>query len=290
LTGATIALGACGQPRAVDSPAPKTVSGFADVNKTRLYYEVAGTGEPVVLIHAFTLDTRMWDDQFEFLARDFRVIRYDARGYGKSALPRVGEPYSHADDLAQLLVQLDAANPRLVGASMGGRFALDYAVTHADELRSLAVIDSVIGGWEWSKEWLVSYAPIVEAGKRGDVARAKQLWFEHPLFAPAREKPTVATRLKQMIDDYSGWHFVNPNHDPEWIVTPPTFTQLSKIRVPTLVFVGERDLPDFQRVGEAIAHNVRNARQSTVAGAGHMASMEAPAAVNQTLWEFLLRS
>lgn len=62
-------------------------SGFADVNGTRLWYEVAGSGLPLVLIHGFTLDTRMWDDQLGTFAKYFRVIRYDVRGFGKSALP-----------------------------------------------------------------------------------------------------------------------------------------------------------------------------------------------------------
>ncbi len=266
---------------------PGASSGYAEVNGTRLYYETAGAGDPVVLIHAFTLDTRMWDDQFGVLASDFRVIRYDARGYGKSALPKEGEAYSHAEDLDRLLAKLDAPNPHLVGASMGGRFALDYAVTYPDRLRSLVVIDGVVGGWQWSKEWRVSYAPIVAAGKRGDIARAKKLWLAHPLFAPARAQPAVAARLKQMVQDYSGWHFVHPN--AERLVTPPTLTQLGKIRVPTLAIVGGRDLPEFQHVTQTIARNVAKARRATIEGAGHMANMEAPQAVNQVLGDFLPR-
>ena len=62
-------------------------SGYAEVNGTRLYYELAGEGDPIVLIHGFTLDTRMWDDQFNEFASNHRVLRYDLRGYGKSAKP-----------------------------------------------------------------------------------------------------------------------------------------------------------------------------------------------------------
>jgi pimeloyl-ACP methyl ester carboxylesterase len=178
--GSTLALAACA------GVGPGRTSGTAEVNGTRLYYETAGTGEPVVLVHAFTLDTRMWDDQFEVLARSFRVIRYDARGFGKSPPPKPGEAYSNADDLAALLDTLDARKAHVVGLSMGGRFALDYAVTYPDGLRSLVVIDGVIGGWQWSREWLAAYAPIVEAGRKRDLAQAKSLWLGLPLFAPAR--------------------------------------------------------------------------------------------------------
>jgi pimeloyl-ACP methyl ester carboxylesterase len=279
--GSTLALAACA------GVAPQRSSGTAEVNGTRLYYEVAGSGEPVVLVHAFTLDTRMWDPQFELLARDFRVIRYDARGFGKSAPPKPGEPYSNADDLAALLDKLDARKAHVVGLSMGGRFALDYAVTYPDGLRSLVVINGVVGGWQWSREWLAAYAPIVEAGRKRDVAQAKSLWLGLPLFAPARANPEVGARLKQMVDDYSGWHFVNQN--PERAVAPPAVGRLGAIRAPTLVLVGERDLPDFQRMAERLERDVPGARRATVAGAGHMANMEAPEAVNKSLAGFLNR-
>jgi pimeloyl-ACP methyl ester carboxylesterase len=281
----TLALAACAGPGGPFAPRPE--SGAAEVNGTRLYYEMAGSGEPVVLVHAFTLDTRMWDDQFEVLARSFRVIRYDARGFGKSALPVAGETYSNADDLAALLDRLDARRAHVVGLSMGSRFALDYAVTHPDGLRSLVVIDPVIGGWQWSREWLAAYTPIVEAGRRGDVAQAKSLWLGHTLFAPARENPAVGARLKQMVDDYSGWHFVHRN--PERAVSPPAIERLGLIRAPTLVVVGSRDLPDFQRMSERLEHDIPGARRTTIAGAGHMANMEAPEAVNKSLAAFLDR-
>jgi 3-oxoadipate enol-lactonase len=283
--GSPLALAACAGP---GGPcAPRRESGAAEVNGTRLYYEMAGSGEPVVLVHAFTLDTRMWDDQFELLAREFRVIRYDARGFGRSALPVAGETYSNADDLAALLDKLDARRAHVVGLSMGGRFALDYAVTHPGALRSLVVIDPVVGGWQWSREWLAAYAPIVEAGRRRDVAQAKSLWLGHPLFAPAREQPAVGARLKQMVDDYTGWHFVHQN--PERAVSPPALERLGTIRAPTLVLVGERDLPDFHRMAERLERDVPGARRATIAGAGHMANMEAPEAVNRSLAEFLVR-
>jgi pimeloyl-ACP methyl ester carboxylesterase len=279
--GSTLALAACaGIP-------PQRTSGAAEVNGTRLYYEIAGDGEPVVLVHAFSLDTRMWDDQFEVLARSFRVIRYDARGFGKSALPVAGETYSNADDLAALLDRLDARRAHVVGLSMGGRFALDYAVTYPDRLRSLVIIDGVVGGWQWSREWIAGYAPIVAAGRRGDVAQAKSLWLGHPLFAPARENSAVGGRLRQMVDDYSGWHFAHRN--PEQAVSPPALERLGLIRAPTLVLVGSRDLPDFQRMSERLARDIPGARYTAIAAAGHLANMEAPEAVNKSLAAFLDR-
>ena len=96
-------------------------SGLAEVNDTCLYYEVAGTGPPLVLIHGFTLDTRMWDDQFEAFSKHYRVVRYDMRGYGQSALPVLGEDYSHVDDLRALLDHLGITKTHVIGLSKIGR-------------------------------------------------------------------------------------------------------------------------------------------------------------------------
>ena len=266
--------------------APRRESGFAEVNGTRLYYETAGSGEPVVLLHAFMLDGRMWDEQFDVLAAELRVIRYDARGFGRSALPTPGEPYSHVDDLAALLAKLDARTPRLVGASMGGRFALDYAVTHPGGVRSLAVIDTVVSGWQWSPEWLASYAPIVAAGRRGDIPAAKQLWLDHALFAPAREQPEVAARLKLMVDEYSGWHLAHRNEERP--VEPPTVQQLGRITIPTLVVIGGRDLSEFHRIAAHVEAGVASGTRATIPAARHFANMEAPEGVTGALREFLL--
>ncbi len=76
-------------------------AGFAEVNGARLYYEVGGAGHPLVLIHAGICDSRMWDDQWNDLAQHFQVIRYDVRGFGRSAMPTA--PFAHRDDLYALL-------------------------------------------------------------------------------------------------------------------------------------------------------------------------------------------
>jgi alpha-beta hydrolase superfamily lysophospholipase len=77
--------------------------GFAQVNGTKLYYGIAGTGEPLVLLHGNFGDRRHWDFQFYSLSKNYKVIRYDVRGYGKSALPKSDEQYNDYNDLKALL-------------------------------------------------------------------------------------------------------------------------------------------------------------------------------------------
>src|SRR5215471_9330956 len=94
-------------------------TGFVQVNKARLYYEKAGSGNAVIFVHGFALDCRMWNENFFELAKQFHVVRYDARGFGKSDLP-TDEPYSHHEDLNILLRQLGISNACFIGLSMGG--------------------------------------------------------------------------------------------------------------------------------------------------------------------------
>jgi pimeloyl-ACP methyl ester carboxylesterase len=104
---------------------------------------------------------------------------------------------------------------------MGGRIAVDYALTYPNECLSLALIDPVIGGWEWSPEWLNSYAPVMRAAQRGDIAAAKAAWLAHPIFTTLRSNTALYARLRQMVNDYSGWHFAHT--DPARELNPPAW-------------------------------------------------------------------
>jgi pimeloyl-ACP methyl ester carboxylesterase len=264
----------------------KIVSNIIGLNGTRLYYEAAGSGPAVVLLHGFSLDTRMWDDQFELLAEHFRVIRYDMRGFGKSDLP-TAEPYSHVDDLAALLDHLGILRAHVVGFSRGGAVALDFALTLPNRLLSLALIDTVLGGFDWSAQARERDGLVWQLAKEGGIAAAKESWLTHPLFAPAQRQLAAAARLTQMVNDYSGWHFVNSAN--ERYPQPAAATRLHELKMPILVMVGELDLPDFQQVADLICQHIPQARKLIVPGVGHMSNMEAPAQVNAALLEFLTR-
>jgi pimeloyl-ACP methyl ester carboxylesterase len=262
----------------------QTQSGFAEVNGTRLYYEAAGSGQPLALIHGFSLDTRMWDDQFEAFAERYWVVRYDARGFGKSALAR-GERYMHAADLKALLEHLEIAQAAVVGLSMGGGIAIDFALTYPEATRALIPVDSTLGGYRWSPAWEASYAPIVARGQAGDIAGARQLWLAHPFFEPAMANAGVAARLTQIVAAYSGWHWGHP--DPGRGARPPAAERLGQVRAPTLLLLGERDLPDLHGTAEALHRGIPNARKVILPGVGHLPNMEAPRQFNEIVLSFL---
>jgi pimeloyl-ACP methyl ester carboxylesterase len=254
------------------------------VTDTHLYCEEAGAGPAVVLIHGFTLDTRMWDDQFLPLAQRFRAIRYDLRGFGRSTLP-TDTPYSHVEDLRALLDQLGIEQASLVGLSKGGAVALDFALTYPQRTRALALIDTVVGGFAWSAAGSARDALVWEEARRGGIPAAKASWLTHPFFGPAMQQPAVATRLAAMIEDYSGWHFVH--HNPEQGTAPPAAQRLAELMMPVLALVGELDTPDFRQIAAELGQRIPQARTMVLPSVGHMANMEAPEPVTQALTAFL---
>ena len=156
-------------------------SGFAEVNETRLYYEIAGSGHPLVLIHGFTLDTRMWDDQFELFSQHYKVIRYDLRGFGKSALPS-RESYVRADDLRALLEYLGIGRTYVLGLSIGGSVAIDFAISYPELAAALITVDSALGGFQFA-QFGQSLEQIWAKGEEAGAHAATELWLEQDLLS-----------------------------------------------------------------------------------------------------------
>jgi 3-oxoadipate enol-lactonase len=242
----------------------------------RLHYQVAGSGEPVVLLHGFGLDLAMWDPQWRAFSEHHRAIRYDLRGYGSSTLPT--GLYSHVDDFIELIEHLQAIPAHVVGLSNGGRVALRIAAQKPEAVRSLTLVDTAMDGHSWSDEWLRRWRAMTSVGAT-DVSSAKQLWLQHELFASARARPEAARLLAIMIGRYSGWHF--SAQDPGIAPARPSAEILSTILTPTRVIVGEHDLPDFQSIARRIAKEMPNAALTILPDVGHMPNLEDPLHFNQ---------
>jgi pimeloyl-ACP methyl ester carboxylesterase len=257
---------------------------LAAVNGTHLAYQESGAGDAVVLIHGLGLDYRMWDDQIPALEKRFRVIRYDMRGFGQSDLPG-SAPYTPAGDLKALLERLQVRRAAVIGLSLGGLVALQFVLAYPDMVSALVLIDAGPDGWTWSEEWSKEMRRIWALGREQGAEAACGAWLAHGLFAPAREQPHVAAALHTMVTEYSGFRFVHD--DPQKQPDPPSLQRLEEIRCPTLVIVGERDLPDFQAMADVLTERIAGAEKIVIPGVGHMASMEAPQPVNEAVVEFL---
>ncbi|MCI4333061.1 MAG: alpha/beta fold hydrolase [Thermoplasmata archaeon] len=256
-----------------------------EVGGTHLCYDLHGEGPVVVFLHGFTLDLRMWEDQLPAFVPRFRVLRYDLRGFGRSDLPSVGAPYRPADDLRALLSSLGLSRVHLVGLSAGGAVALDFALEHPDLVGRLVLVDSALGGFEWSPAVVEGWDRIDRLAQADGVEAARQAWLADPLFEGARNRPEVRERLETILREYSGWHWLQES--PSRGADPPAVQRLASVASPTLVLVGEHDLPDFHRIATVLAEGIPSARRVSVPGAGHMLNMEAPAEFNRLVLEFL---
>jgi pimeloyl-ACP methyl ester carboxylesterase len=259
-------------------------NGFAEVNRTKLYYEVMGEGYAIVLIHAGKLDGRMWDAQFREFAKHYKVVRYDVRGYGKSEMPQ--KPYSDVEDLCSLLKFLNVDEACLMGLSMGGKIAIDFALQHPEMVGVLISVAPDLSGFNWSDEKIMQgYQAILETARDQKESKAVEMWLQFPLFAPAMENPAVAPRIREIVQENSHVFLLNPLLRRP--LKPPAIQRLSEIRTPTLIIVGDRDVSDIKAITDTLEANIAKAKKVVISKAGHLVNMEKPEEFNQIVLDFL---
>jgi pimeloyl-ACP methyl ester carboxylesterase len=249
-----------------------------------LHYEQTGTGEPLVLIQGANLPMEMWDPQFQFFASEFHVVRYDVRGFGGSARRDVVAYQSHTDLLA-LLDHLGIERANLVGLSLGGRIAIDFALTHPERVRSLVLAGPGLSGYQWDGQGMDAWVePILKARAEGNFTRAAELWLESSFMAPAMQNAELAPRLTELARANSR---VWKDRDLEIPLSPPAVDRLAEINAPALLLLGERDVEDEHRIVQLLARELRDARLHVVPGSGHVINLEKPDEFNRVVQEFL---
>jgi 3-oxoadipate enol-lactonase len=251
----------------------------------RLAYSLIGRGPAIVFLHGFGLDHRMWLREQRALAAQRTTISCDLRGFGFSDLPEPGETYSHTQDLAAVFQVLNIGQADLVGHSLGGDQAIEFALRYPEKVRSLVLVSSGVSGYRATEEWRRRMAHIKLTAQRDGVATARSLWLDHPLFGTTRAVPRARRRLEQMIGSYSGWHWLHP--DPLAVPDPPVIDRLGSVQVPTLAVRGQLDAPDTQKLHSVIVAGIAGAWPVVMDGAGHMAPLERPQPFHDMLRAFL---
>jgi pimeloyl-ACP methyl ester carboxylesterase len=250
---------------------------------------VEGSGPAVVLLHGHTLDLRVWDDVAPLLAsRDFRVVRYDQRGHGRSSSPSSGYRWGdHAADLADVIERVGAAPAHLVGLSKGGGIALELAVRRPRLVRSLILVGPLVPDFALSGVLVDSFRTLARAIRTEGVQPAmRRLWLPHPLFAPAAALPGARERLEAMLHTFpAGEYFASrPDAaDREWRLGD----RLAEIAVPTLVVSGEHDIPEFAAMAAFLVERVAGAWRQVVPACGHLVPLERPRQATEVVLRFL---
>lgn len=258
----------------------------AIINGARIHYQRSGNGFPLLMIHAGIADSRMWEPQAQAFANDFDMIRPDLRGFGNSELPP--KPYSLRADLVGLLDHIGVDRAHVVGCSMGGTVAIDLALEHPARVARLVLVGSGVSGSNLGQADSALFADVEGADKAGDmdaVNRAEvRLWVD----GPRRREGSAPAAVRDLVLDMNGRSL-----NSDWAsaahqsLDPPAIGRLEEISAPTLVIVGDEDLPHSAANAQVIASRIPGARTVVINDAAHLPSLERPDEFNRVLRNFL---
>ena len=259
------------------------------MTKSQTYFEDSGQKNrvPLVLIHGFPLSSVMWEAQYDLLKRDYRTIRYDVRGFGRT--PGGDGQFTmelFADDLLALLDQLQVSQAVLCGLSMGGYIALRFAERHLDRVRGLILADTKSEGD--SNEAKVKRAEAVKLLKAQGVAAFLEGFTKGALGEQTqKDNPALTEDVKRMA-------FQNSPQDLSGALIAmaartDTSGALPNFKVPSLVIVGEQDKLTPPEQSQKMAKALPQAQLVTIPGAGHLSNLEKPVVFTAAVVEFLKR-
>jgi pimeloyl-ACP methyl ester carboxylesterase len=262
---------------------------FAAVDGGRLFFELAGMGSPVVLIHSGITDSRSWAPQVGAFAARHRVLRYDLRGMGRSDVGHGS--YSNVADFVMLLGAVGFERAAVVGVSMGGALALDVALQHPDRVSALVLVGAGISGRQPPDAFKTQMEEIEGLYERGLINQVVERELEIWLYGKGRTAvdvdPAVREAVREM-DQYNTERFP-ADAKPERI-DPPATGRLGEIRVPTLVIVGDLDVDHVQDAARVLSQEIVGARLAVMQGVAHVPNMERPEEFNRLVLDFLSES
>jgi len=267
----------------------QTKSGFVDSGNAQLYYETAGQGVPLVMIHAGVADNRQWNNEFAFFARNYQVVRYDMRGYGKSE-PVDGE-FSHMDDLVAVLNALGLHERAVImGCSMGGGLTMDFALTHPSRVKALIMVGSGPSGLKLDVPTSAKFAEAEKAFEAGDLDLVceieTQIWFD----GAGRTPEQVDQKMRKLLYEMNRQALAHevkqlgkrlPNAET------PAFDRLSDLKLPVLVVIGAHDTPYILAAADYMIENIPSAQKVRIEDAAHLPNMDHPDEFQAIVTNFL---
>jgi pimeloyl-ACP methyl ester carboxylesterase len=250
--------------------------------------EADGFGIPVVFLHSGVTDRRMWAGQMRELAEEgYHVISYDRRSYGETESRDV--PFNHLVDLEAVLDSLSVHAAIFVGSSKGGGLAIDFAIEHPERTIGLVLVGTAITGAEGAEipeeaadlEDALEYAE--ERGNLDTVNRIEaHLWLDGPLSESGR----VSGEVRDLFLRMNAVHLNHPELTEEE-VPDDAIDNLAAITAPTLLVVGELDMPDIVARHDDLSEELENVFAVVLEDTAHFPSLERPDLFNPILLEFL---
>lgn len=262
-------------------------TGYADFGDGKLYYEIEGKGEVLVLIHAGFVDSGMWDGQWKAFTWHYRVLRFDMRGFGKSD-PATG-PVSRHHDLYRLLQKLCIKRAHLLGCSKGGEIAIDFTLEHPEMVLSLIVVSGTPGGFEMRGKTPSEVLEMLQALEQRDLDRVSGLQIHLWVDGPFRQPEKVNTFVRQRAVEMNRTAVKNGTWDiaDAKLLNPPAAERLAEIGVPVLIIAGSLDNPEILRAADHLTDGIKKSKKVTISDTAHVPNMEKPEEFNQIVLDFL---
>jgi pimeloyl-ACP methyl ester carboxylesterase len=272
------------KPQATDSEKlPAVESGFIQLDGGKIFYEAAGQGPVIVMIHDGLLHRETWNAQFAVFAKQYRVIRFDRRGYGRSTAST--KPFSQLDDLFEVMKTLKLERATLVGCSAGGMLSIHFALDHPKMVSALVLVGPIVSGLGFSDHFAAR-------GNRGmpannaSVEQKIEYWTSKDPWIMAPESTAARQKFKALLA-------ANPQNLggtgqqlARW-PDQPALPRLSQIKVPTLLVVGESDIPDVHAHVGAIQAGIAGSKRIVLNHSGHLPHLEVPDLFNEVVLGFL---
>ena len=264
---------------------------YADIgNDVKLYYEEyfpqqGSVNTPLIFLHGFTLDRRMWQAQLDYFKDKYHIILVDAKGHGKSSAPKTG--YSRADrieDLRRFVEVLSLSPYHLVGLSMGGSTALGFSLLYPEKIKSLTLASTSATGYKVGPR----ISRIDQMVKEKGLEAARKKWIQYAVNYYSEEQKAIKDCLLLMMTEHSGAPWVDKKRGK---YPPPEndLERVSSLKIPTKIFAGTEDKV-FEPLAHILGGKIPNSFVSIFEGVGHMINMEEPERFNKELDEFLIKN
>jgi len=248
---------------------PAQASDIANVNDAEMSFETCGAGQKtVVLLHDGIVNATVFDAVWPALCKQYRMVRYDRRGYGKT--PAATAAYSPVEDLAALLKHLGIARASFVGASAAGGIVIDFALQFPEAVDKLVLVGPAVSGFPISEQFITDVKPLAEAMVTGETDTAIALILSSHI--TAKENTAARAKLRAILNanpqDVRARRFQRNAKD--------SMSRVGELRAPTLIMIGDGDHAQNMAQAEALKSAVPGLRLERVPHAGHLPYLEQP--------------
>lgn len=254
-------------------------TGYILVDGGKLFYETAGNGKNIVLLHDGMVNREIWDEQFPLLAKTYRVVRYDRRGYGKSSDPQT--KYSHITDLNQLFFQLKIDKAIIFGMSSGGRLAIDFTLTYPEKVNGLVLVGAVVSGFGYTSH-MNTRGGNFNPQNYSDPVKVNEYFIMEDPYEIYSENRAAKEKVMKLLPNLARENMV-----PTQPAAKVAIRSLSEIKVPALILTGEYDIPDVHAHAGVINAGIANSKREIIQRSGHLIPIEQPVLFNDAIMNFL---